>query len=584
MIAKRISASSGGGGGGGGGHARSLTNYISKKDIAKEAEEVLYVDGRNFLCDDFESQQAEMVALAQDCVRSKNPMRHYILSWQEGEHPDRDQVEEAVTITLEELGLEVHQTMFALHNDTDNTHLHLVVNRVHPDTLKVVKPNRGFDIEALHRAVARIEHSQGWKPEKRARYQVLEDGRVVRRSQKKDRSRGPSERARDYEARTGEKSAQRIAKEKAGPIIEEAQSWGELHQGLAELGMRYEKKGSGAVIWVGELAVKASSGGRHCSFRRLQSRLGEFEVSQEQKSSQQKEREPEPIKPGMLGWKDYAAERSEYYKGRSQEREAAQRRQDEAWKALLARQKKERKEILGGKWKGRGVALNALRSILAAQQAAEKAELKEKRDQQRKALRERYSKFPDFETWLRREYSPELAKSWRYRDNPEYELNRLSGDRYVEPEPQDIRSYEAEVRGRQVLYRKKSSSGRAQVSFVDTGREIEVHEADARGAVLAALQLAAQKWGPNVTVNGTSEYKRLCAEVAVEHGIRLANLEPQMKREKEKQREEKEREKQAEREEKERRRREKEREKEAKRAQRKKDREKERSRGGGRGR
>ena len=38
-----------------------------------------------------------------------------------------------------------------------------MVNRVHPITRKVIEINKGFDLEALHRAVARIEHVQGWR-------------------------------------------------------------------------------------------------------------------------------------------------------------------------------------------------------------------------------------------------------------------------------------------------------------------------------------------------------------------------------------------------------------------------------------
>ena len=49
-------------------------------------------------------------------------------------------------------------------------------------------------------------------------------------------------------------------------------SWRELHSGLAVEGMRYEKKGSGALIWIGEQPVKASTAGRDCSMAALRDR------------------------------------------------------------------------------------------------------------------------------------------------------------------------------------------------------------------------------------------------------------------------------------------------------------------------
>ena len=40
--------------------------------------------------------------------------------------------------------------------------------------------------------------------------------------------------------------------------------------------MRFERKGSGAILWIGDEPVKASSAGRDCSMSALQKRLGEF--------------------------------------------------------------------------------------------------------------------------------------------------------------------------------------------------------------------------------------------------------------------------------------------------------------------
>lgn len=39
--------------------------------------------------------------------------------------------------------------------------MHIVVNRTHPYTQKVIQPHRGFDIEAVHKIVAETEHKQG---------------------------------------------------------------------------------------------------------------------------------------------------------------------------------------------------------------------------------------------------------------------------------------------------------------------------------------------------------------------------------------------------------------------------------------
>lgn len=187
---------------------RALTNYIRAPEKQSKAEKCVYAGARGFICQTPDAQQREMIALAQAAVRSPDPIAHWILSWREGEQPTQAQVEEIVTIFLSVMGLTDHQVTFGLHADTENWHLHLAINRVHPVTEKVVKPNRGFDLEAAHRAIAEIEAKQGWAREAGARYVTLENGEIARAGSEERTE--PSQRARDFERRFGEKSVERI--------------------------------------------------------------------------------------------------------------------------------------------------------------------------------------------------------------------------------------------------------------------------------------------------------------------------------------------------------------------------------------
>ena len=117
-----------------------------------------------------------MIALAEESIKSKMPCAHWMMSWNENEIPDEAQIRQAVDMFLKGMGLEDHQVIVALHTNTQNVHAHIVVNRVHPDTLKVIQPHNGFDIEAAHKIVALIEKTQGWQPQKNARYRIDEMG------------------------------------------------------------------------------------------------------------------------------------------------------------------------------------------------------------------------------------------------------------------------------------------------------------------------------------------------------------------------------------------------------------------------
>ena len=508
-----------------------LTGYIREPERENSLEKCIHAGARGFITDEPRSQTAEMIALSQEAVRSKDTINHYVLSWREGEQPSPEQVEEAVSIFMDELGVKNHQAIYGLHADTDNLHLHLAINRVHPETLKVVKINNGFDIEAAHKAIALIENAQGWQREQNGRYQVLENGELGREHIDKDKPRQPAQPKRDMENRTGEKSAERIAIEDGAPIIKKAQTWEQLHRELAAKGMRYEKTGSGATLFVGDVGVKASSADRDASLSKLQKRLGTYQPAPQRQQVAQ--REPEPIKPDVPGWKDYITGRKAHYAEKNADKLAQDKRQEQERKQLAEQQKARRDELMRGNWKGKGEVLNAMRSVIAAEQAAEKAALKEKHQKQREQHRQRFRPYPDLEQWQRMQKSPELAEQWRHRAS---EPQRIEGDRSEPPTPRDIRAYAPEIVGQQVHYSRRDEGGAGRgVSFVDKGKSIDIHDWRNRDSTLAALQLSAQKWG-SFTVTGSDEYKAMCAKLAAEHGFKITNPELQESIQQERQR------------------------------------------------
>lgn len=282
--------------------ATGLAEYITNPELSNAQEKCIYSEAVNFLSDDLKSQTAEMIALSQEAVRSKDPLDHWVLSWKSNELPTPEQAREAAAIFIKHCGLQGHQYITGLHDDTENRHLHIAVNRVHQDTYKVIKINKGFDHEAAHQAIAIIEKVQGWSVEENARYRVNEKAELLidpatKRPQifeNKDKQQQPGTKAKDMEIQTGQKSAQRIGIENAAPIIAQATSWKELHANMAAAGMHYERKGSGAVIQVGGELVKASDVDRAASLSALQKRFGPYQPPQEIKPNEYHHHTPQP--------------------------------------------------------------------------------------------------------------------------------------------------------------------------------------------------------------------------------------------------------------------------------------------------
>jgi hypothetical protein len=506
----------------------SLLDYI-EADGHAGAQKAEYIGANgNFYSDSQQGQRAEMVALAIEATRSKDPVDHWLLSWKEGEQPTQAQCNEAVEILKRNLGMSsVYLAVFALHRNTENYHLHVVLNRVHPDTLRV--EDKGWCIDKAHKAIAEIIHAQGWEAEKNARYVADRNGEVIRAGSMHEPQ--PRSKARDHENATGEKSCERIAQEKAAPILLNAKSWAQVHEGLAQVDMRYERKGGGAMLWVGDQPLKASCIGREFSRIRMEERLGEFEPDSRGNSMQLQPRTAEPLRPDMpASWAEYR--KTLVAKRKQKDAAQVQQRMDHraAREMQSAEFRKERSALYqGAKWSGD--ALNVARSLLAADQAMRKAELMERQKRERDSLRMRFGRRKTFEQFLVEQGEPQLADQWRYRDTETLDAAIL-GDGDETPRKRDIRDFTAQVRQSaqsqlaEIHYSSRSDTSR--VSFTDRGKRIDVWQTQDEAAVLAAFQLGAQKWG-TVTITGPDEFKQLCAQLAAQHGFKISN--PELRRE-----------------------------------------------------
>ena len=375
-----------------------LVDYIRSPHNRNPQEKIEYAGGRGFLSATHTGQKMEMIALARESAHSNMPVQHWMFSWQESEQPGREQVEELVDIFLEKMGLTGHQTVYGVHYDTDNYHLHIAVNRMNPETGKVMLPFNGLDIQEAHKLVAYIEYRQGWASEENPRYAVLEDGELARR--RTAREIKPKQASLDFEHATGEKSAQRIAQERGHSAIKNAKSWAELHEKLAAVGLRFEKKGSGAIIFVGEIAVKASSVDRAFSMGKLCKRLGEFEEGAY----------PEDL--GKIAPEPVSSVNLEEWKAYQQEFAGTPEKTGTAGNAELARMKErhrfERKRALSRLAKYGLPVLNIARHCLMVQQREERLFL-------RSGWKKARGGKPRFENWLRAKGLEKEAERWRYR-------------------------------------------------------------------------------------------------------------------------------------------------------------------------
>ena len=406
-----------------------LVEYIFASHDDQGKEKLAHSGTLNFLTTTRAAQKNEMIALAEESIQSRMPVTHWVLSWKDEEQPTPEKVDFAVRYFLQLMEWKEHQAFYAVHKNTSNLHVHIVVNRVHPDTLKVHRPNRGFDIDRAHLAIAKLERIQGWASEENSVYEPSLSGNFLSLSKRDYPKLCPV--AESLENATGEKSAQRIVRERGLSIIKDATSWRELHEGLTEVGLRFEKKGSGALVWVGDAAVKASSVDRSFSLPKLVKKLGEFEEGNY--SNERPRLTPEPVTEVETmfeeDWREYLQEQETEKKKRAlilkQKKDALQRWEEK---------RKARREALLRTLSSHGLSImNIGRHFLKEQQQQEKRKLRHTQ----KTIPERRTRPHTFKHWFSQKASKK-AVLWRLRKKL---TPSLRVDRFTFSKISDFRPY-----------------------------------------------------------------------------------------------------------------------------------------------
>lgn len=262
----------------------ALIRYVRtarRQDSAADAEEKLvpgFSGCLNMGGDSTEAQLVWMLNLRRANTRAQRPFLHHVLSWEEGApRPTPVQVEEAVGILQRRLGLEGCAVLWSAHQNTQDFHVHAVMSQLDPETLKMRRI--GMDERKAMEAKAEIEHAFGLGHYEADVFTTAPDGSVVRNAKRKPKATPPlSSGARDGEHRTGEACAERLAQERAWPVIVAATSWEDIHAGLAGIGCRLVTRKGGLALQIGDVWVKGSKVSRQCSRKALEKRLGPWKA------------------------------------------------------------------------------------------------------------------------------------------------------------------------------------------------------------------------------------------------------------------------------------------------------------------
>lgn len=128
-------------------HDKSADASASKGLKPKTDERVWFTDTRNCLELDPARALDEMWRTAEDQAYLKmqagvkrggrvceEPVKTMSLSWHKDDRPEPQHMIDSADALLKHMGWDQHQAVLVSHNDTEHRHIHIVLNRVNPDT------------------------------------------------------------------------------------------------------------------------------------------------------------------------------------------------------------------------------------------------------------------------------------------------------------------------------------------------------------------------------------------------------------------------------------------------------------------
>lgn len=478
--------------------AKSQLSYIAKGEDIERVEKIWWGNtlGEGSVAD------SQIVALSEANRLARNPTRHLVISWGGDEFaPDDREIENALATLLAELGLDGCLYKAAIHRDTGNRHLHVVVCTADPDTMKMRHTSRIND--RCQRAIALHNHALGRPPHAGDRYTVA-NGVLMARSSVRTQAAIQVEKAN--RATSHEKiSAIDVAKARVvEQRVREATTWLDFHSRLAECGMKYERIGANmarvtlmAYQQGREEYLKASQIDRNWTLSALEKRFGNYFPSLPSMGvvrNQAAEEEAAQQEAIPAPWDIYKREKAAALAASRDHDLARKQAQAAARRDLSDRHKRERAVLAGpkGYWRGKGAEYNRAKSLIAHKHAIEKIELRE----ELLAARNAQVVFPDWNTWRRRRVGvPQL---------PSIACAGGTGGGELSPaSPGDLRDFEGRVAATGVEYINRLTE---QVEFTDVGARLNFGEIHSLEAIRAGLQLAVQKWR-SVTLYGNDEFQ-----------------------------------------------------------------------------
>lgn len=511
-----------------------LVKYIT--DSQSKDHRLGAVNVTNCHSDRSDAAALEVLATQQLNTRAKGDKTyHLIVSFRPGEQVDGKTLAVIEDRICAALGFGEHQRVSAVHNDTDNLHIHLAINKIHPVRLTMHEPFQAYRTFAY--LCVSLEREFGLQVDNHEVKQTV--------------SRGKAE---DMERHSGIESLVGWIQKNCLQDLLGAETWEGLAVVLQENGLSLRERGNGYVIDAGDgIQVKASTVHRELSKPALAKKFGPVPVEpavhegggvqggEADSAHSTGAQKTEPVNP--LG--EVVKAKSRVETRRQYKRDPIRLPLDTT--ALYARYKAESNTKSEQKIKGmvglRADSKNAIESIKA--DARMKRRLIKAMDVSPLTKKLLYARVYDgmkkdmarvhasaneqrkdlYSTTKRRTWADWLKEQAMAGDEQALAALRARAYRGIKTGGQKL----SQAAGLDGVTKKGTVIYRAGQSAVrDDGQKLMVSDVASKEAHRVALFLAVERYGSKIQINGSADFKNQMVMVAAESGLPVTFADPQL--------------------------------------------------------
>lgn len=495
----------------------NLVNYLV--DTQNKEHRVGTIRVSNCYSDLPDSAVVEVLNIQQmNKTAASDKTYHLVVSFRDEILPD-DTLQEIENVICAGLGFSEHQRISVMHMDTDHPHMHIAINKIHPDTLRIHNPH--YDYKTIGELCEAIEKKYG----------LSIDNHDVKQ-------RGAQNRSTNIEFKAGSESLIGWIKQECFAELEKAKHWNEFNQILKDHGLELRERGNGFVFVSNNgIGVKASSVDRSLSKKNLVLRFGEFipphQDSAIGSTTTKKHYEKTPKK--LL---DAKIDTTELYSKYKAQKDRSTLEYKQRW--AIARSKRD--QLIEDAKKGannKRILIKALAATGLGKMIMYKAvhqsflkkvdAIKNEYKKESAALKESNQKLTwlDFLSKEARLGNHQALDILRARSNKEHYRNSIHG--MSRPEQGDpLKPYESVTKNGTTIQGMGSSGIR------EDEKRIVILEHVPENELLDILRYAKNKYGNKIIVNGTESFKDRVLKVVIDNKLDVTFDDPKLEKIKQK--------------------------------------------------